>query len=481
MSYLTSIQGLAEAGRGAAIPIRLLPAARFAEYKKSQPAAVGEWLSLHRFKPEPGRSIMVANPQGGLDHVLLGVSEQPDAWALASLPGKIPEGTYRLDMRDVPYWAEDTALLARLAFGWGMACYRFSAFRAQENHLPTLRVANKAALAQAKDLLASAFLARDLINLPASHLGPTELLDHAAQVAGAHGAKATRIQGDALLKKNYPAIHAVGRAAANPPGLIDIRWGDPSHPKVTLVGKGVCFDSGGLDIKSFSNMRLMKKDMGGAAVVLALAQLVMRRQLPVSLRLLIPAVENSISDNAFRPGDVVPTRKGLTVEIGNTDAEGRVILCDALAEADKDVPDLLIDCATLTGAARVALGTDIPAFFTPSDHLAGRIEEASRVEQEPIWRLPLYAAYEEMLESKVADLNNAPDSPYAGAIAAALFLRRFIERTTEWVHVDMMAWNVKPRPGRPVGGEAQVLRTLYRIIEQQAQHSTARPRKRKSP
>jgi leucyl aminopeptidase len=474
MIELTPVAGLAEPGRASAIPLRLLTVEHFAAYKKTQPKHVSNWLSLHRFKPEPGRSIMVADATGGIDHVLVGVLDMPDNWALASLPAKLPQGLYTLDMRFLPAFAEDSELQARLAFGWGAACYRFSAFRTPENHLPLLRLSDRTAHRKALHLLKAAYLARDLINLPANHLGPRELLAHTKAVGEAHGAKVTLIQGDALLKRNFPAIHAVGRAADNPPGLADLRWGNPSHPKVTLVGKGVCFDSGGLDIKSSSNMRLMKKDMGGAAVLLALAQLIMERKLPVCLRLLIPAVENSISSNAFRPGDVIASRKGLTIEIGNTDAEGRVILCDALAEADSESPDLLIDCATLTGAARVALGTDIPAFFTPSNQLAEQLQKLSEQEEEPLWRLPLFPGYEDLLESKIADISNSPESPYAGAIAAALFLKRFVEKTPQWVHLDMMAWNVRPRPGRPAGGEAHALRSLFRLVENLANTKSLR-------
>lgn len=476
MIKLTPVTSLAEPGRGAAIPLRLLTHDQFAAYKKTQPKHVINWLTLHRFKPEAGRSIMVSDAKGGIDHVLVGITNTPDSWSLSSLPAKLPEGIYGLDLQFVPFLAKNSALHARLAFGWGAACYRFGQFRPQESTLPQLRLHDKSAHTLALSLLESAYLARDLINLPANHLGPTELLGYAKAIADQFGAKSSAIQGDALLKKNYPAIHAVGRAAANPPGLFDMQWGDPAHPKVTLVGKGVCFDSGGLDIKGSSNMRLMKKDMGGAAVLLALARLIMERKLPVRLRLLIPAVENSISANAFRPGDIILTRKGLSVEIGNTDAEGRVILCDALAEADKESPELLIDCATLTGAARVALGPDIPAFFTPSNDLARRVEEACEQEDEPLWRLPLFPGYEEMLESKVADLSNAPDSPFAGAIAAALFLKRFVEKSPHWLHIDMMAWNPKPRPGRPAGGEAHALRTLFTLIENFSKSSTSASR-----
>lgn len=465
MTELTKVKGLLEGKVSNAIPLRLVTSATYADYQATLEKPALQWLKLHKFKPEAGRSQMMASAKGDIDHVLIGMSEKPDAWALATLPGKLPEGNYTLDLTHYPELEHDQESLSRLAFGWGQACYRFAAFKAQENGLATL-VLPRETYRAARELLESAYLARDLINLPTNYLGPSDLLDHAQYVGKQFGAKIQRIDGDMLLSKNYPAVHAVGRASSNPPGLIDIRWGNPSHPKVTLVGKGVCFDTGGLDIKPSQFMKLMKKDMGGAAVTLALARLIMARELPVRLRLLIPAVENSVSANAFRPQDVLATRKGITVEIGNTDAEGRLILCDALAEADGEEPDLLIDCATLTGAARVALGTDIPAYFTNSDELAGYVDRAAKAECEHLWRLPLHTPYEEMLDSKVADINNAPDSTYAGAIAAALFLRKFVEKSKHWLHIDMMAWNVKPRPGRPVGGEAQVLRTLFRLVQE---------------
>ena len=270
--------------------------------------------------------------------------------------------------------------------------------------------------------------------------------------------------GDDLLAANYPAVHAVGRAATRAPRLIDLTWGAADAPKLTLVGKGVCFDSGGLDLKPASGMKLMKKDMGGAALVLGLAGAVMGVGLDVRLRVLVPAVENAVAGNALRPLDVIATRKGITVEVGNTDAEGRLILCDALAEADSEAPDLIVDCATLTGAARVALGPDVPALYTPDDALAADLLRHAAAERDPLWRMPLWRPYREMLDSKVADINNIADGPYAGSITAALFLEEFVSETRAWAHLDMMAWNLKARPGRPVGGEAMGLRALYAMI-----------------
>jgi leucyl aminopeptidase len=309
------------------------------------------------------------------------------------------------------------------------------------------------------------FLARDLVNTPASDLGPAELAEAAATVAERFDGDLRTIVGEDLLAQNYPAIFAVGQASPRAPRLVELRWGEHSAPKVTLVGKGVCFDSGGLDIKPSSGMLLMKKDMGGAAVMLALAQAVMARGLPVRLRLLIGAVENAVSGASYRPGDVVRTRKGLTVEIGNTDAEGRVVLADLLAEADGERPDLLLDAATLTGAARVALGPDLPALFTPDDALASDLIGAGEAAFDPLWRLPMHAPYRKMIDSGIADINNAGEGGMAGAITAALFLKDFVTDTSAWAHLDVYAWNPKDRPGRPKGGEATALRALLALLE----------------
>jgi leucyl aminopeptidase len=280
------------------------------------------------------------------------------------------------------------------------------------------------------------------------------------------GARHRVITGDALLAENYPTIHAVGRASSRPPCLIDLRWGAETAPKVTLVGKGVCFDSGGLDLKPAAGMKLMKKDMGGAAIVLGLASALMAGGAPIRLRVLVPAVENVVSANAFKPLDIIRTRLGKTVEIGNTDAEGRLILCDALAEADAETPDLIIDCATLTGAARVALGPDLPALFCNDDKLADALLASGVAEADPLWRMPLWQPYRKLLDSKVADLNNVADSPFAGSVIAALYLQEFVAATTPWAHLDVMAWNGSARPGRPEGGEAMGLRALYALIRQ---------------
>jgi len=307
-------------------------------------------------------------------------------------------------------------------------------------------------------------LARDLINTPASDLGPAELADAAVTVAQNAGATHRVITGDALLAENYPTIHAVGRASSRQPRLVDIRWGEERAPKVTLVGKGVCFDSGGLDLKPASGMKMMKKDMGGAAIMLGLAQALIQGGLPVRLRVLLPLVENAVSGNAMRPLDIVKTRKGITVEIGNTDAEGRLILCDALAEACTEEPAMIVDAATLTGAARVALGPELPALFCNDDGLAAGLIAAGMAEDDPMWRMPLWRSYRKLLDSKAADINNVSDGPHAGAITAALYLQEFVEPGIPWAHLDVMAWNAKARPGRPEGAEAQTLRAVYAYI-----------------
>ena len=310
----------------------------------------------------------------------------------------------------------------------------------------------------------AASLARDLINTPPNDMGPEELASAAQALATRFGASFNCIVGDDLTRQNFPLIHAVGMASSRAPRLIDLTWGDPDHPKVTLVGKGVCFDSGGLDLKPSSGMLIMKKDMGGAASALALASMIMDAQLPLRLRVIIPIVENAIAGNAFRPGDIYRSRKGLTVEIGNTDAEGRLILADALALADEEEPDLLFDFATLTGAARIALGPDLPPMYSDDDALAAACLEHSRKVHDPIWRMPLWMPYDKQLDGKLSDLVNVSSGPLAGSITAALFLRRFVERAKAWAHFDVYAWTPKPLPGRPEGGEVQVARLLFSML-----------------
>lgn len=441
------------------IPIVPLARGGFSAWLADQKKPLREWVKATGFKAENAHYLLVPDDKNAIASVLCGV-EHYTPWSIAHLPQHLPAGTYHLSGK------HDAALMQQLALGWALGGYHFTAYRKHSKILPALMLPRGADAGHIRMMAQSLALARDWINQPANAMHPAQLAAVAQQIAREQHGKCTVIEGDALLKERYPAIHAVGRASAVAPRLIDLRWGKTNAPRVTLVGKGVCFDSGGLDIKPSSGMKLMKKDMGGAACVLALARMVMQSNLSLRLRVLIPAVENSISGNAFRPLDIIETRKGLSVEIGNTDAEGRVILCDALTEADREKPELLIDCATLTGAARVALGTDIPAFFTPDDALAAEIERHSRAQHDPLWRLPLWKGYRDMLNSPVADLNNAPESSYAGAITAALYLQEFVSHSTSWLHIDMMAWNLSSRPGRPAGGEAMAVRSLFALLKE---------------
>lgn len=416
------------------------------------------WVKRLGFKAAPGATVLVPGVDGRIARVLAGVGDRIDIWSLAGLPGTLPAGSYAIDT-DL-----DAETATAVAMGWVLATYQFTRYKKSTKEFASLVLPAKADGAAVERFAKAAFMVRDLVNTPCEDMGPPQLADAARKLAEEFGATFDAIVGDDLLARNFPMIHAVGRAAARAPRLIDLRWGDASHPLVTLVGKGVCFDTGGLDIKPSAGMLMMKKDMGGGAHALGLARLIMEAKLPVRLRVLVPAVENSISGNAFRPMDVIPTRKGLTVEIGNTDAEGRLILCDALAEADAEQPALLLDFATLTGAARVALGPDLPALFSNNDALAADILAAGTAKDDPLWRLPLWQGYRSQLDSKIADLNNAPGGGMAGAITAALYLEQFVSKDTVWAHVDLFAWNQSTRPGRPEGGEAMTLRAMFEVI-----------------
>lgn len=430
-----------------------------------QPSKTVNWVAAAGFCAKAGSTLLMANEQGGLERVLAGLGDDDpcDVWAWAGVPGGLPEGHYRLENtldRDQAY---------RAALGWALAAYRFERYtndQHKETDFPLLvwpRDCPREAVSRAAR---ATFMVRDLINTPASDMGPQQLAEAAQELAADHHAQCRVIVGDDLLEHQYPAIHAVGRASPRQPRLIDFHWGDPESPKLTLVGKGVCFDSGGLDLKPAAGMKLMKKDMGGAAHVLGLASMVMAADLPVRLRVLIPAVENSVSGNALRPLDVITMGNGKSVEIGNTDAEGRLILADALSLAAQEQPDLLIDIATLTGAARVALGADLPALFTNDDTLAGCLSGHSLALDDPLWRLPLWKPYAKMIEGKTAELNNVSEGGLAGAITAALFLQKFVDQSICWAHIDLMAWNPVSRPGRPEGGEAMSMRALYAMIEE---------------
>ena len=374
------------------------------------------------------------------------------------MPGLLPAGVYRFD--NTPHDLH----LATLAFALGS--YRFTRYRKTDAFGVRLVPPDGVDIDAITRMAEAVGLARDLINTPANDMGPEELASAAQNLAQRFGANFSCIVGDELLRQKFPLIHAVGMASPRAPRLIDFVWGDPSHPKVTLVGKGVCFDTGGLDLKPASGMLIMKKDMGGAANVLALALMVMDAKLKVRLRVLIPAVENAVAGNAFRPLDIFPSRKGPTVEIGNTDAEGRLVLADALALADEEKPDLLIDLGTLTGAARVALGPDLPPFYTNDDRLALDLARCAQQENDPLWRLPLWPPYDAWLDSKVANINNAPSNGFAGSITCALFLQRFVEAASAWLHVDIYGWTPSAKPGRPEGGECQAARAIYRLLSE---------------
>lgn len=444
-----------------AVPLVAITKAGLAAWRESAPPAERDWAAATGFTGEAGKLALLPDTEGRLGRVLVGVPEGEAAmWAFAGLSESLPPGKYRI--KTLPEGGDPT----RMALGWALGIYAFDLYRKKQKESggAALVWPKGADRALVERLAGAVCLARDLINTPASDLGPAELADAAVQVAESLGAEHRVVTGDALLSQNYPTIHAVGRASTRAPRLVDIRWGDASAPKVTLIGKGVCFDSGGLDLKTASGMKMMKKDMGGAAIILGLAQAIMSARLPVRLRVLLPLVENAVSGNAMRPLDVVKTRKGLTVEIGNTDAEGRLILCDALAEASTEKPALLVDIATLTGAARVALGPELPALFCNDDDAAAGLLAAGAAEDDPLWRMPLWRPYRRLLDSKVADLNNVSDGPHAGAITAALYLQEFVDPGIAWAHIDVMAWNARSRPGRPEGAEAQTLRALYAHI-----------------
>ena len=445
------------------IPIMAVTTESFGEWKAGYPGAVAAWLAATGFTGEAGKTALVPGPEGHLSMVVQGVAADEPLWALAGLPDSLPEGTYRLGFDSESLFGKGAG--TRVALGWALGSYVFSRYKAPKRKFAQLVWPESADRATVTALADGLTLARDLINTPTEDMGPAELAQAATTLAERHGAKIRLVVGDELLANNYPTIHAVGRASDRAPRLIDITWGKEDAPKLTLVGKGVCFDSGGLDIKPASGMKLMKKDMGGAATVLGLAHAVMASGLNVRLRVLVPAVENAISGNAFRPMDVFKTRKGLTVEIGNTDAEGRLILCDALAEATTEEPALLIDMATLTGAARVALGPELPVIFSNDDTVAAELLAAGTAEADPLWRLPLWKPYRKYLDSKIADINNASDSGFAGAITAALYLQEFVSAKVSWVHIDTFAWNQASRAGRPEGGEGLALRALYHLIQ----------------
>ena len=442
------------------LPVQFVAQPRWRSWLKELSAARRGWVESLHIAGEPGDLVVLPGRDGRASGAVLVVSAKPTLWDFGGLATRLPAGTWKLASDAGPVSMTDAAIAI------GLGAWRFERYKARKTRQgPRFAWPEGADRARATAAIEAISLARDLITTPSSDMGPAELAEAAQVLAKAHGAKCRVIVGEDLLKQNYPMIHAVGRASTRAPRLIDLVWGNESAPKVTLVGKGVCFDTGGLDLKPATGMLNMKKDMGGAATMMAVAAMVMAARLPVRLRLLVPAVENSVSGNAFRPLDVVPTRKGISVEIGNTDAEGRLILCDALYEGASEKPAMMVDCATLTGAARVALGTDLPALFCNDDGLADDLLAAGRDVTDPMWRMPLFAGYRRLLDSKVADINNVSAGAFGGAITAALYLQEFVPDDVPWAHFDMMAWNNTSRPGRPEGGEAQAARAIFRTIE----------------
>ena len=442
------------------IPVTFVHAAAWPAVRSRLDPAAAAFAETAGFEPRPGRNLLLPGPDGRLTGVLFGLepADDPgkDLFRPGALPSLLPAGAYRF---------ANTAHDQRLAaLSFALGCYRFARYRKADDRQIRLELPATLDAADLARIVEGVALARDLINTPANDMGPPELEAAARSLAARHGATVRSIVGDDLLAQNFPLVHAVGRAADRAPRLVDIIWGDPAHPKVTLIGKGVCFDTGGLDNKNEAGMLNMKKDMGGAATLLALAHMLMDRGAKLRLRVLLPIVENAIAGAAFRPRDIYRSRKGITVEIGNTDAEGRLILADALALADEETPDLVIDMATLTGAARVALGAEVVPFYTDDDALAAELSRCGEAEADPVWRLPLWRSYDVMIDSKVADVNNVATGGFAGSIIAALFLRRFVSAAKSWLHCDIFAWNQTSKPGRPEGAECQGARALYHLL-----------------
>jgi leucyl aminopeptidase len=450
-------------GSGSALPLWLLHEDEIDAWRAGQAPLVRQWLVEQNFKAEKHRVVLLPDAGGAVAAAVAGLGKrlgELSLWHAAGVAERLPARRFRLAQEF------NASEATQLALGFAYGTYRFDRYRASKNETASVEPAANADVAFVSHAAEALRMARDWINTPAGDFGPAQLAAAARHLADRHHAEFREWIGEDLLSGNFPAIHAVGRASSELPRLVELRWtpeGGSAYPCVTLVGKGVCFDSGGLDIKPSSGMALMKKDMGGAAVALALAHLVMSARIRARIRVLVPAVENAISGNAYRPGDVLATRKGLTVEVGNTDAEGRLVLCDALALADAERPDLIIDFATLTGAARVALGPELPALFGNDERVVQELARTAAAEHDPLWPMPLWAGYEDELASKIADLNNVASSPFAGSIFGALFLKRFVTDST-WLHIDLYAWNSKDRPGRMVGAEAQALRGVYRYL-----------------
>ena len=452
-----------------AIAITPILKSEFESWLSKQSSLTSNWVRASNFTAQHGSICLLPDQQGCLGQVLFGILDYVDFWEFGKLPSLLPPGMYQFDLSVLPLLEGE--FLQNIAIAWGLGNYQFDRYKTAEERKASLLLPapNKTLSFDIKEIMSiitAINWVRDLVNTPAEDLGPPELASAVVTLAHEFGAEVTQIIGDDLLKENYPAIHAVGRASSKAARLIDLRWGDPQHPKLCLVGKGVCYDTGGLDIKTSGGMVHMKKDMAGAAHVLGLARMIMSYGLPVNLRVLIPAVENAIAGNAYRSGDVIKSRKGLTIEINNTDAEGRVILADALAEAMSEKPELVIDFATLTRAGRVALGPDLPALFCDHEEITRGIMACGHKELDPVWPLPLYTPYRKFIDSKVADISNTSSSPYGGCITAALFLKDFVDPDVPWVHFDLMAWNTRHLSARPEGGEAMGLRATFRYLQQ---------------
>jgi leucyl aminopeptidase len=439
------------------VPIIFIVQNDYPNWLAKQNAHTQQWLTTSAFRAEVGCISLIPDKSAHLQMVLC-ISDLNNGWSAGALPLVLPQGQYHFERSEKEYFA--------FAIAWGLGAYQFTRYKKTSRSPAQLVIPKAMDHKKINNIVESIYFVRDLINTPTDDMGPTELAAVTMNLSKHYKATCSQIVGKNLLKQNYASIYTVGRASDDEPRLIDLRWGNKKHSKVTLVGKGVCFDSGGLNIKPSSGMLLMKKDMGGSAHALGLARMIMEAKLPICLRVLIPAVENVISGNAYRPGDIIKSRKGITIEIGNTDAEGRVVMADALTEAVSEKPDLLIDLSTLTGAARVALGTDLPALFANSDDVAASIIKHAQKTNDPIWRLPLFAPYRESLNSPIADINNNGTDGYAGAITAALFLQEFVPNDIPWLHFDLMGWNLRSRPGRPQGGEAMALRALFSYLEE---------------
>lgn len=448
------------------IPLSMVTASGLSQFMNGFSDHQQRWVQTSGFRALPQTWCGVPGNDGGLAVVLVGVEEVVSLSALAGLAWQLPEADYCLGQSSVQFDAYLVAL------GFALGAYQFTRYKIPKRAPARLVLPTDVDSLKLRALVGATTLVRDLINTPTEDMGPAELAASILAIAKAHGAQMREWVGEQLLTANFPTIHAVGRASHRSPRLIEMAWGQSKDPKVIIVGKGVCFDTGGLDIKPSDGMRWMKKDMGGAAHAIALSELVMASRLPVRLITLIPAVENAIAGNAFRPGEVIRTRSGLTVEVDNTDAEGRLVLCDALSYAVEQQPDLILDFATLTGAARIALGPDLPALFTRYEDLANLVLQAGEKELDPLWRLPLWPGYRHWLESGIADLSNSAATRHAGAITAALYLERFVPQEVPWVHVDLYAWNDADRPGKPKGGEAQGLRAFLRMLTQRYSSST---------